>query len=70
MDGFIGYSVLDEFENLSPSDLVILATEVSMVWMFLHEESQARLEELMVQVFLTRRSSSCKIRTSASTSRP
>lgn len=67
LDSFFGYSILNEFDNLDAIELVILATEASIVWMFLDEDSQDKLEELMVQVELTRRSSKCRTRNSAKT---
>lgn len=54
LEDFFGYSILNEFEGFTVDELIIQATQVSMVWMFLHEESQGKLEEMMVQVEIIR----------------
>ena len=54
LEKFFGYSILNDIDGFSVNELIIQMTQVSMVWMFLHEESQGKLEEMMVQVIITR----------------
>ena len=63
LDEFFGYSIINNFGDWSMIELLVQMTQGSMVIMFLHEESQKKLEELMVQVEVTgRRSSKCRTR--------
>lgn len=50
VEDFFGYPVLQDFEDFEVPELVIQMTQLGVAWMFLHEDGQEKLEELMVQV--------------------